>query len=125
MVSMFIHFFPEVISWLIRWSPYKVLLVWPGIFGLSSNRPNTSVSGLATAHQVFPSAVGLYFMWWSVYGAWLLLDGCKWAQRYEINSALAVHSPLISKIFGINKDSQEWLAVGYLSLHATGSMTML
>ena len=125
MVSMFIHFFPAVVSWLIRWSPHEVMLLWPGIFGLSAKRPDATAAGLSVEHSVLKSALGLYFIWWSAYGVWLLMDGCKWAERYQVGSCLDDFAPLFSKIFGIKPDSHRLLAVAYLSIHAAGSTAML
>jgi hypothetical protein len=124
--SLFIHFFPAVISWIVRWRSEEVMKTWPGAFGLSQKMllPSEEQERIALEHM-FTSSLAIYFTWWGMYGVWLLMMGCTLPSKYNMKSSFADMAPVLIKAFKIKKENLRAQAAAYLVVHAFLSSLVL
>lgn len=77
MAGLFIHIFPPMLLYTIRWSPDELRAAWPSVFSLDyldgiSFYPTTTSSG-----SVAGIAMSVYGLWFVVYGCWMLTCGMR------------------------------------------------
>jgi hypothetical protein len=122
--SLFIHLFPALSTYLMRWHGDKMMQTWPGLFGLSSQTLQMTAAQRADASDAMVyHAICVYFLWWSIYGTWLLWVGCELPGRYNVKSVFGNHDKNIQKLFGVK--ALRMKAVVYLGVHAVAVCLLL
>ena len=66
--AAFIHLFPPITVWTLRWHAEEVDRAWPGVF---SSYRLTDLNWI----QVLTPAWTCYLLWWVCFTAWMLLHG--------------------------------------------------
>eukprot|EP00928_Gymnodinium_smaydae_P036268 TRINITY_DN25371_c1_g2_i1.p1 TRINITY_DN25371_c1_g2~~TRINITY_DN25371_c1_g2_i1.p1 ORF type:complete len:435 (-),score=43.48 TRINITY_DN25371_c1_g2_i1:56-1360(-) len=73
-VALFIHLFPSMLTYVLRWHRQEVLRDCPGIF-----LPEAAVNNVWT--EIYVPAFTAYVAWWIVYTFWLLTCGLSSPKR--------------------------------------------
>jgi len=91
LASLFIHSSPALVSWILRWKRAEVLAVWPDAF-----HSNDTEMPLYLDPTPYWSA---YFLWWGIYGIWLISCGCEWPYAWGYRSSFQDMQPNCAKIY--------------------------
>lgn len=68
-ISLFIHLFPALLMYTMRWHRDQVLNAWPGLFDLDY------YDGIRPWQDIYVKATICYGCWWVLYTLWLLACG--------------------------------------------------
>jgi len=77
MCDLFIHIYPPMLMYTLRWKTDEILKAWPNVFDLNyvvHFFPKTSW-GLLGENSIFGNAILLYFLWFIPYLYWIITIG--------------------------------------------------
>eukprot|EP00928_Gymnodinium_smaydae_P017666 TRINITY_DN16759_c0_g3_i2.p1 TRINITY_DN16759_c0_g3~~TRINITY_DN16759_c0_g3_i2.p1 ORF type:complete len:365 (-),score=16.93 TRINITY_DN16759_c0_g3_i2:78-1172(-) len=98
--SVFIHLFPSLLMYTLRWNTQDVTNTWPDVFQLNYFEEINPWSGIYASPMLF------YAGWWFVYTVWLCTCGLQCPHKgYDtvFHSLMRPFNPL-SKMLGWSKD---------------------
>ena len=81
MTSVFIHFYPPLLFYILKWMPNEVKAAWPEAFGLDYEVqfwPNGSFTG-----NVFGNTIIVYLVWYVPYVLWQLFIGLDLPRKHR------------------------------------------
>lgn len=141
--AIMIHFGPALTTWAIRWKEAALQAAWPGAFGAAALPVGVNAAGSAACAAItkggraarsacaaselatlefFDAPIKAYFVWWAIYGVWLLAVGCELPERRGWRSSFGDMRPICSlvckKVLGTGRDALRCHAALYLMIHA-------
>eukprot|EP00392_Amoebophrya_sp_AT5.2_P018413 g18946.t1 len=69
LIGIFIHLFPALLFYTLRFKTARIQLQYPGVFDLSY------IPDMDPVYEILLPSIGLYWAWWLLYTPWLLLVG--------------------------------------------------
>jgi hypothetical protein len=115
MTGLFIHIFPPMVAFTLRWYPEQVHEAWPNVFKLdylSDVHYFLNSSRLMTFDTVSASAIAGYFAWLIPYTIWMILFGLKLPRKDRIDRDGNVVVPKYDTCFNITMRGGGCLAIG-------------
>lgn len=76
MADLFIHIFPPMVMYTLRWCPNALRNAWPTVFYLDYLE-RISFFPISDANSISGIALGLYLLWWFMYSVWMCIWGLK------------------------------------------------
>jgi hypothetical protein len=81
MADLFIHIFPPMLMYTLRWHADIIRETWPSVFYLDYMGDVTFVSGSGSRSGVASNAIALYMIWFVCYSIWMLVIGLHLPRR--------------------------------------------
>lgn len=84
MCDLFIHIYPPMLVYTLRWNADEILKAWPNVFDLNyvvnffpTEETKTTFFGMLGVNTIFGNTIVLYFMWLFPYLYWINKIGMK------------------------------------------------
>jgi hypothetical protein len=115
MTGLFIHIFPPMVAFTLRWYPERVHEAWPAVFHLdylTTVRYFVDENGRPSLCTVAGSAVTGYVLWLVLYTLWMLLAGLDLPRKDRVDENGRTIRPKYDTCFHISMRGGACLAIG-------------
>ena len=112
MTGLFIHIFPPMVAYTLRWYPERVHEAWPNTFKLDYFSEVHYYLGESTIDTVAGSAIAGYVAWLILYTAWMLLIGLELPRKDRTDENGILIAPKYDTCFAVTMRGGGCLVIG-------------